>query len=209
MKLHRTIFAVGTVASLAFAGCGQLGALDPPKPLQSQGVRAMFIGGDPEPAESSYSVQWLDVKPGSNPNRIKINDGVFAVALLGGDPLFDLSNVDIVNHTLLLSVCPLAGNDCTATDNPPLRTSSEDVNGDGYVDLVAHYPREALNDLIAIQYPGGPSCPTEGPKFFPLYVAVQYFNTSDQAYHFAGSFTPAPPPATAESSLVEIVCADP
>ena len=75
------------------------------------------------------SVQ-IDIKPGSDPNSINLKSkGVVPVAVLGSD-VFDATTVDP-------SKVAFAG----AT---PVRWTLEDVNGDGYMDMLFHFKTQEL-----------------------------------------------------------------
>ncbi len=79
----------------------------------------------------------LDIKPGSYPNSINIKrtTGVVPVAVLGGDD-FDVATID--GATMRFgSQLALPAHDLT--DLATYLDHLEDVNGDGYVDLVSHY----------------------------------------------------------------------
>jgi hypothetical protein len=78
----------------------------------------------------------IDIKPGSDPNAIKLADnGSIPVAILSS-PTFDASTVDPA--TLRLDS---AGVRVVGGKNAKLQTSLEDVNGDGLPDLVIHFDR--------------------------------------------------------------------
>jgi len=69
----------------------------------------------------------IDIKPGSDPNSINVKKmGVVPVAILGSDT-FDVSIVDYANVVF--------GPDGAK----PVHMSLEDVNGDGFIDLVLLY----------------------------------------------------------------------
>ena len=71
----------------------------------------------------------VDVKPGSYPNAINISSpGKVPVALYGGMD-FDVSQVDISTVKLHPMDRPDAG-------APVLRYAYEDLNGDGYLDII-------------------------------------------------------------------------
>jgi hypothetical protein len=84
-----------------------------------------------EPAGTEVAV---DIKPGSYPNSINIKrtTGVIAVAVLGGDD-FDVSTIDVAS----LRFGPDQAVPAHDLRNPMQHV--EDVDGDGYLDLVSHY----------------------------------------------------------------------
>ena len=70
----------------------------------------------------------IDIKPGSDPNAINLNNkGVISVAILGGKT-FDVTCVKVDS----LRFGPAGALNALAP-------SYEDVNGDGYIDLMTHY----------------------------------------------------------------------
>ena len=73
----------------------------------------------------------VDIKPGSDPNSINLNNkGVIPVAILGS-ATFDVTDIN---------VSTLRFGPAWATN--ALEPSYEDVNLDGYMDLVTHYPTQ-------------------------------------------------------------------
>jgi hypothetical protein len=87
----------------------------------------------------------LDIKPGSWPNPINPkSNGVVPVALLGNEGV-DVEEVDVTT----LEFGPdgaLSAHDLTDPD--VYRDHMQDVNGDGYMDLVCHY-RQKLVGLLS------------------------------------------------------------
>jgi hypothetical protein len=80
----------------------------------------------------------IDIKPGSDPNCINLGSGgVVPVAILGSTA-FDVATI---NHTTL----KLEGSHARAKGKSGNIGSFEDVNTDGFVDLVVHFPVNELN----------------------------------------------------------------
>lgn len=76
----------------------------------------------------------VDIKPGSWPNSINTKSkGVIPVAILGS-AYFDVTTIDV---TTLWFMCASPAHDLTDPD--VYMDHLQDVNLDGYVDLVAHY----------------------------------------------------------------------
>lgn len=82
----------------------------------------------------------IDIKPGSDPNSISMNaDGLLPVAILG-EGTFDVSNINV-------STIELGGIDIASRGSfkaPKIAYSFEDVNGDGYTDLMAFFSKSDL-----------------------------------------------------------------
>jgi hypothetical protein len=77
----------------------------------------------------------IDIKPGSDPNSIKLsNKGVVPVAILT-TPTFDATTVDPATVCFGDAEAP-AERDCSEAHG---RGHIEDVDGDGDLDLVLHY----------------------------------------------------------------------
>ena len=85
-------------------------------------------------AESPFIIVGTDIKPDSDPNSINPSlQGVLAVAILGSDR-FDAVDVDVATLAFGPSGAPF-----DHSHGPHF----EDVNGDGYMDLISHYLIEA------------------------------------------------------------------
>ena len=79
----------------------------------------------------------IDIKPGSDPNSINLGaEGVVPVAILGSDCL-DVTHID--QATLLME-----GNAAREKGRSGRIGAFEDVNGDGFTDLVVQFPVEGL-----------------------------------------------------------------
>jgi hypothetical protein len=85
----------------------------------------------------------IDIKPGSYPNSVKIDEnGVIPVAILGNSD-FDVTQIDV-------GTLSLAGLEVRVKPNGTLQCSFEDVSGsegisDGYIDLVCQFLDDPAN----------------------------------------------------------------
>jgi len=87
----------------------------------------------------------LDIKPGSYPNSINTKSkGVIPVALLGTDS-FNVTDVDVTTLTFGPSDAQPAHN---LTDPIVYAEHLQDVNYDGYIDLVSHYRTRQTGILV-------------------------------------------------------------
>ncbi|UCG45596.1 MAG: hypothetical protein JSV58_02085, partial [Candidatus Bathyarchaeota archaeon] len=110
---------------------GQLGGCNPGK-LTSWGGRLTVT-------TSRHSVS-IDIKPGSFPNSIGLlNRGRLPVAILGSDT-FDVMDIDPVTIMLVTVGVALQG----SPNAPKLACSYEDVDEDGYTDLLARFSMDEL-----------------------------------------------------------------
>ena len=79
----------------------------------------------------NYRMVNIDIKPGSDPNPINIKSkGVTPVAILS-DQFFNAKDV-VISSVLLV-------------DAKPKKSNIEDVNNDGFQDLVIHFDTQSLN----------------------------------------------------------------
>jgi hypothetical protein len=101
----------------------------------------------------------IDIKPGSDPNSINLKSkGVISVAILGSDT-FDVALVDV--DTLVFGPdYALPAHDL----NDPLVYADhlQDVNGDGFMDLVCHFRTQetgilpsAISAMLTFDTTGG------------------------------------------------------
>ncbi len=80
----------------------------------------------------------VDIKPGSDVNPINLrSQGTTPVAILGSET-FDVTTVDVTSIRF-------AGAPIRVKPNGTLHYSYEDVNEDGYLDLVMHFSTQALD----------------------------------------------------------------
>lgn len=84
----------------------------------------------------TVTVMAIDIKPGSYPNSINTkSNGVVPVAILGGET-FDVTTVDVTTLEFGPSGAAPAHD---LTDPDVYNEHIQDVNGDGWMDLVSHY----------------------------------------------------------------------
>ena len=105
------------------------------------GVRTIWLKLDPTTpncGEEAIQVD-IDIKPGSDPNSINTKSkGVVPVAILGSDT-FDVTTVDVT--TLMFGN---ASPKHDLTDSDTYDEHIQDVNGDGFDDLVSHYKQKDI-----------------------------------------------------------------
>ncbi len=117
-------------------GSGELSRVTPAGTITliASGLSAPF-GVAIEPT-SSVSVD-IDIKPGIDPNSINLRSmGVVPVAILGSDT-FDVTDVDVT--TLMFGTASPAHD---LTDSDTYNEHIQDVNDDGFLDLVSHYKQK-------------------------------------------------------------------
>jgi len=102
-------------------------------------LAAIMIVGTfaPVSAGGASGIIGIDIKPGSFPNSINpSSNGVIPVAILGTSS----ADVSVIDPTTLKFMA--------LSDSPTFPVSNaigfgfEDVNGDGFIDLVAHFPTQ-------------------------------------------------------------------
>ena len=99
-----------------------------------------------EPLDSDIDI---DIKPGSFPNSLNVKSkGVLPVAILGTAD-FDTTQVDPA--TMLLSWDGISG----VPGIPPLRWAWEDVNSDGFMDIVLKYSKAVFEPMTITHEPPG------------------------------------------------------
>jgi hypothetical protein len=106
-------------------------------PYSADGWQGTFsISADQIPPPSVIEVP-IDIKPGSDPNSInRCSRGVVPVAILGSDT-FDTSQIDPIT-------VELAGAEIAYRGKHAFWAYGEDVNNDGYPDMVIHLETENL-----------------------------------------------------------------
>ena len=89
----------------------------------------------------------IDIKPGSFPNSINLGSGGNVPVAIFSTASFDATSVDPTTVTLASAPVKLRGKGTAMA-------SSEDVDGDGLLDLVVHVSTEALQltdaDTVAV-----------------------------------------------------------
>lgn len=113
-----------------------------PKVISHQAIKFETLISDPfeepvDPGEPEPIIPIIDIKPSSDPSSFGADsNGKIPVAVLGSTN-FDVENID--DSTVRFGDTP---NDGAA----PFKDGSlEDVNGDGYMDKVYHFPFQQTN----------------------------------------------------------------
>ena len=101
----------------------------------------------------------VDIKPGSDSNPLNVNSkGVLPVAILGTED-FDVMAVNASTVVLTwrgISLPPPVGGVPPDDGVPPLRCAYEDVNRDGFMDIVLKYSMKAAGPLTITREASGP-----------------------------------------------------
>ena len=88
----------------------------------------------------------VDVKPGSCPNAVNMNKkGVLPVAIFGSE-MFDVTNVDPETIELGLTSSPSFWIE-------PVKLKIDDVDKDGYMDLIFHFSVPDLKEIYMDELP--------------------------------------------------------
>ena len=118
------------------------GAALPGSPLVQVSASILDIG----PGGNVVAVvsNMIDIKPGSDPNSINTQSmGVVPVAILGSET-FDVTEVDVTT----MAFGPDGASPAHDLTDPIVYADHlQDVNGDGFIDLVTHY-RQAETGLV-------------------------------------------------------------
>jgi len=125
-----------TITKYATAGSGEQGNVATVNASEDGGTTYPYTDSDAAyyTGVAPVSVE-IDIKPGSDPNSINLKSkGVVPVALLGSES-FDVSTVDDSTVTFGPGEATIAHNSAHL----------EDVNGDGYLDMVLHFRTQELN----------------------------------------------------------------
>jgi hypothetical protein len=107
---------------------------------QGQTVRAAFTSFQIRSGRVACKVLpvGVDVKPGSTSNPIRVGSGGTTPVAFLGSSSFDAATID--PRTVAVAGAPV-----DTTPQGTLRTSVEDVNADGFPDLLVHVPTAAMN----------------------------------------------------------------
>jgi len=102
------------------------------------GIAVMLSTSSISPSYGGKTIEVsIDIKPGSDPNSINTRSmGVVPVAILGSDT-FDVTDVDVT--TLMFGNASPAHD---LTDPDTYNEHIQDVNDDGFDDLVSHYKQK-------------------------------------------------------------------
>ena len=139
---NRGSFDIGRITNrtdLTFGGLvDELEIYD--RALSQPKIQAIFDAGSAGKCKG-ITVQ-IDIKPGSFPNSINVGSGGNVPVAIFSTASFDATTVDPLSVTL-------AGADVKLKGKGTPMASTEDVNGDGLLDLVVHVSTEALELMDA------------------------------------------------------------
>ena len=100
-------------------------------------LAVLMIGAAMTPAYSGSDSIQIDIKPASDPNSINVRSmGVVPVAILGSAN-FDVTTIDVT--TLMFGTASPVHD---LTDSDTYDEHIQDVNDDGFDDLVSHYKQK-------------------------------------------------------------------
>ena len=130
--------ASGTAVQHAIASIDELEIFD--RALDQAEIQAIFAAGSA--GKCKVINVGVDIKPGSDPNSINLcSNGAVPIAILGSDE-FDVMDVDTETLRFAEAAVKVVGK-----KDPHTLCSFEDVNLDGFTDVVCHF---VTTDIAAL-----------------------------------------------------------